>query len=243
MKRHPVPAIVLSLAILVALSTSARSQEPDQRAAGLLTLMAAAYSEAQSYADTSTAIYRNPDGSERLRVDFKIWFVRPAEFRIDASSKSPKSKVPRREVMWSSGAAARSWASDKPVSSKPEIKIIGSGMFGTYAYHIPTLLEESYGGVQRLHNLTSPAIVGEETVEGVKCYRIRGSWQGDAYEVWIGTVDNMVRKITAKYQDHLLEEIHRDISVNQQIPNEVFQFAPETEKMPAISTPTPAKRR
>jgi len=239
MKRLLLPAFVLFAVLLSARPVFAQDVVPDKRAQGLLALMAASYSEAQSYSDTSTAIYRNPDGSERLRVEFKTWFARPNEFRIDASSRTPKSKAPRREVMWTNGAAARAWASDKPVSSKPQVKIIGSGMFGTYAYHIPTLLEESYGGARRLHELESPVFVGAELVEDVHCYRIRGGWLGDEYEVWIGTADNLVRKITAKYADHLLEEIHREVAVNTEISKEVFRFAPEEEKLPA--TPRTAK--
>ena len=244
MTRFFAPAFALLL--IAALPVHAQAPEanptPDKRAAALLALMAHAYEEMDSYSDTSTAIYRNPDGSERLHVDFKIWFSRPNEFRIDASSKTPKSKAPRREVMWTNGTAARSWASDKAVTSSAKIKIIGSRMFGTYAYHIPTLLEESYGGAQRLHNMTAPAFVAEEEVDGVRCYRIRGTWMGDEYDVWLGTVDNLVRKITAKYRDHQLEEIHRDISVNQPIDKAVFRFAPEEEKLPA-PTAAPTKRK
>ena len=237
MKRSYLLAVVLSFAVLAALPIAAQAQEPDKRAEGLLALMAQSYADMQSYADTNTVIYRNPDGTQRLHVDFKIWYVRPNEFRLDASSRAPKSVVPRREVLWTNGAAARSWASDKPVTSAPKIKIIGSGMFGAYAYHVPTLLEESYGGALRLHNMSSPVFVGEEAVDGVQCYRIKGTWHGDAYELWLGTVDNLVRKITAKYSDHELEETHREISVNQDIPKEVFRFAPELEKLP--STPAP----
>jgi hypothetical protein len=246
MTRLFVSAFAFLIVVLTALPAHAQSADPgptpDKRAEGLLALMAQAYADAESYSDTSTAIYRNRDGSERLRVDFKIWFARPNEFRIDASSKAPTSKAPRREVMWTNGPAARSWASDKPVTSTAKIKIAGSGMFGAYAYHIPTLLEESYGGAQRLHNMTAPVYVGEEEVDGVRCYRIRGAWMGDQYEVWLGTVDNLVRKITAKYRDHQLEETHREISVNQPIAKEVFQFAPENEKLPAL-TPAPAQKK
>ena len=234
-----IPAFVLSLAFATALPMRAQAPGADQRAQALLALMAHTYAEAESYSDTSTAIYRNPDGSERLYVDFKIWFVRPNEFRIDASSKSPKSTAPRREVIWTNGAAARTWASDRPVTTAAKVKLIGSGMFGTYAYHIPTLLEESYGGAHRLHDLVSPVFVGEEMVEGVSCYRVRGTWHGDAYEIWLGTVDNLVRKITAKYRDHELEEIHREISLNSEIPKEVFRFAPEEEQLPA----TPGRKK
>jgi outer membrane lipoprotein-sorting protein len=242
--------IVLAAALPLPAQTPDPSPTPDKRAEGLLALMAQAYADMESYSDTSTAIYRNRDGSERLHVDFKIWFVRPNEFRIDASSKTATSKAPRREVMWTNGPAVRSWASDKAVTSSARVKLIGSGMFGTYAYHIPTLLEESYGGAQRLHNMTAPAFVAQEEVDGVHCYRIRGTWVGDEYEVWLGTVDNLVRKITAKYRDHQLEETHREISVNQPIDKEVFQFAPEEEKLPRpksspppTATPVATKRK
>ena len=249
MTRRFASAIALILIVAAVLPLHAQAPDagptPDKRAEGLLALMAQAYADMESYSDTSTAIYRNRDGSERLHVDFKIWFARPNEFRIDASSKTATSKAPRREVMWTNGPAVRSWASDKAVTSSAKVKIIGSGMFGTYAYHIPTLLEESYGGAQRLHNMTAPAFVAEEEVAGVRCYRIRGSWVGDEYEVWLGTADNLVRKITAKYRDHQLEETHRDISVNQPIDKEVFRFSPEEEKLPPPKsspppTPTPS---
>ena len=216
---------------------------PDKRAEALLALMVQTYADLQSYSDSSTAIYHNRDGSERLRVEFKTWYVRPNEFRIDASSRTPSSKVPRREVMWTNGTAARAWASDRAVKSTEKVKIIASGMFGTYAYHVPTLLDESYGGAQRLNNITSPTFVGEEVVDGISCYRIKGTWVGDPYEIWLGTVDNMVRKITAKYQDHQLEELHRDIAVNQDIPTEVFRFAPEQEKLPPPATAAPTKKK
>ena len=194
--------------------------------------MATAYAEAHSYSDTSVANYRNPDGSERLNVQFRIWFARPAHFRIDAQSTRPGGGTPRREVMWADGTTARSWASDKAVTSRPKVQIAGSGMFGTYAYHVPTLLEASYGGAKRLHEMRSAKLAGEENFEGTDCYRITGDWQGGLYELWIGKGDHLVRKLVAKYSDHDMEEIHRDISLNTAIPLELFRFAPEKEAPP-----------
>ena len=100
-------------------------------------------------------------------------------------------------------------------------------MFGTYAYHIPTLLEASYGAGRRLQDLTEPQIVGEEVFENVPCSRVRGYWEGDTYEVWLGKEDHLVHKIVAIYSDHELEEIHRAIALDQPIPKETFRFAPE----------------
>lgn len=229
-------AISIAAAGLLAASGRApvaHAQSDTPTAGTLLQKMATTYAEAHSYTDSSVANYRNPDGSERLAVEFKTWFARPAHFRIDAKSTSPGGGTPRREVMWSDGSTARSWASDKPVSSRPKVQLAGSGMFGAYAYHVPTLLEASYGGPKRLHDMVSPTLVGEENVEGVDCHRIRGQWQGGEYELWLGKADHLVRKLVAKYRDHEMEEIHRDVALNTAVSLEVFRFAPETEAAPA----------
>lgn len=222
---------VLLVTILLTLPKSARSQPPPT-AGSILQEMAATYAAAQSYSDTSVAKYRNPDGTDRLGVDFRIWFARPSSFRIDALSKSPSGTTPRREVIWSEGAVTRAWATDRPVRNLAKVQIAGSGMFGTYAYHLPTLLEANYGGESRLNTLSQPTLAGEERFEDVDCYRIRGGWDGDPYEVWVGKADHLLRKIVAKYKDHELEEIHRNIAVNQPIPKEIFRFVPENETLP-----------
>jgi len=210
----------------------AHAQTDTPTAGALLQKMASTYAEAHSYTDNSVANYRNPDGSERLAVEFKTWFARPAHFRIDAKSTRPGGGTPRREVMWSDGSMARSWASDKPVSSRPKVQLAGSGMFGTYAYHVPTLLDASFGGTKRLHDMTSAELAGEENFEGTDCYRIRGEFQGSPYELWLGKADHVVRKLIAKYRDHEMEEIHREINLNSAISLKVFRFAPELEAVP-----------
>ena len=213
-------------------------------AQSLLQQMERAYAAAQTYSDNSVALYRNPDGSERSKVDFKIWFARPASFRVDAQSTRPEGGPPRREVMWTDGEKARAWALGKPVVNLDRIQIAGSRMFGTYAYHVPTLLEASYGGKKRLHELGSPSLAGEETVDGVDCYRIRGDFHGDPYELWLGKSDRLVRKLVATYAGNQMEEIHREVAVNAAIPPDVFKFAPENEPLPppAEKEPTPAKK-
>jgi len=209
-----------------------RAQAEAPTAEALMQRMAAAYAEAHSYSDTSVANYRNLDGSERLTVQFRTWFARPAHFRLDATSTRAGGGTPRREVMWSDGKMTRSWASDKPVTNRPKVQFVGSGMFGTYAYHVPTLLDASFGGTKRLHEMTAPTLAGDENFEGTDCYRIRGEFQGSPYEVWLGKADHLVRKLVAKYADHEMEEIHRDVVLNSAVSLEVFHFAPELEAAP-----------
>src|SRR4051794_28526080 len=168
--------LFLSL-VAVALDSGAlesRAQGEPKTPEALLQGMAAAYGAVQSYADNDEAIYRNPDGSERLRVTYRIWLARPGHFRIDAEAKAPASDKRKREVLWTEGAATRTWATDTPVSTHPKVQLVGSRMFGTYAYHVPTLLDESYGARRRLNDLQAPVLVGEEPFEGVDCYRIKG---------------------------------------------------------------------
>lgn len=229
MKRHSLSLAVLAAVILVGgrLALLAQSEAPSAQA--LLDQMEKTYAALNSYSDTTFARYRNPDGARGARAQCKVWFVRPGFFRIDGESRRQEGSPSKREVMWSDGKMARSWSTATAVTIREKVQLAGSKMFGTYAYHIPTLLEASYAGPQRLHQLDAPAMNGEETVDGVDCYRIKGEWQGDPYEIWLGKADSLVRKIAANYKGYELEELHRSIVVDEAIPTEVFQFAPENE--------------
>lgn len=218
--------------------------EGEGAAASVLKRMEAAYGALRSYSDVSEVKYRNPDGTDLSSVEFKLWFVRPSRFRADAQTTRAEGGPPKREVLWTDGENARSWASGKPVVNLPKIQIAGSGMFGTYAYHIPTLLEPAYAGRKRLHELGSPSLVSEQALDGVDCYQIRGEFFSDPYEVWIGKADLLVRKIVATYKGNQMEEIHRNVEANPTIPNDVFKFAPENEAVPppATRSPEPTKK-
>ena len=227
-------------AVVVACAPSVPAQSEAPTAEAILLQMESTYASARSYLDNSTAQFRNPDGSEGTRVEFKLWFSRPKFFRIDASTRRTPDAKPVREVMWFDGEMARMWSTTSPVVTRTKIQLAGSKMFGTYAYHVPTLLEGSYAGPRRLHQLGSPTLAGEEAVDGTDCYHISGEWQGDPYEVWIGKEDHLVRKIVANYKGYVMEELHRDITTNQPMDMTVFRFAPEEEMGPAKkATPPP----
>jgi outer membrane lipoprotein-sorting protein len=218
------------LLLVLAIPASAlRAQSDTPTAESILQQMEATYAAARSYRDTSSAQFRNPDGSEGPRVEFKLWFSRPKFFRIDASTRRGTETTPVREVMWFDGEMARMWSTTSPVVARTKIQLAGSKMFGTYAYHVPTLLEASYAGPRRLHELGGATLVGEEAIDGVDCHHVRGEWQGDPYQIWIGKADHLVRKVVADYKGYIMEEIHRDITVNQPMDMSAFRFAPEEE--------------
>ena len=220
----------------LASALAARAQEP---ADAILEQMERTYAAMHSYSDTSTVSFRNPDNNPGAQVEFKIWFARPRFFRIDATTHAAPDASPKREVMWFDGEMARMWSTTSPVLTRSNVQLAGSKMFGTYAYHIPTLLEASFGGPQRLHQLTSPELVGDEAVDEVECDHVRGKWLSDSYDVWIGKSDHLVRKIVANYSGYVMEETHREIKVDEPIDPGVFRFAPEEEGGAKKATPPP----
>ncbi len=206
-------------------------------AEAVLRKMAEKYASLNSYSDTTTVHYRNPDGTDGASAQGNIWFQRPSLLRIDATSQPAPSAPVKREVIWSNGKSARSWTSESAVALLNKIQLAGSKMFGTYAYHIPTLLEPAFGGAKRLSDLDSPSLAANETIDGVECLHVRGNWLGDSYEVWLGKDDYIVRKIAAIYSGYGMEESHHDIALDQPIPLRTFQFEPERDV-----TPPPKKK-
>ncbi|MDQ6861226.1 MAG: DUF2092 domain-containing protein [Verrucomicrobiota bacterium] len=226
--------------LLLLIPSLLRGEEGSPPAETVLQEMEQTYRALRSYADTSAVAFRNPDETEGARVEFKIWFTRPHFFRLDATTHSTPEAKPLREVMWFDGQAARMWSTTMPVVTRSKIQLAGSKMFGSYAYHIPTLLEPSYAGPKRLNELTSPTLLEDEQVDGTDCYHVRGEWLSDPYELWIGKGDHLVRKILASYHGYLMEETHRELKPNLPIDPATFRFAPEEEMGPAKKgTPPP----
>ena len=142
-----------------------------------------------------------------------------------------RMRQPKREVMWCDGKTTRAWSTESAVKTLSKIQLAGSKMFGTYAYHVPTLLQPSYAGPRRLNSLDKPVLAEEEAIDGVECLHVRGEWLRDPYEVWLGKDDSVVRKITAIYRGYGMEELHHNIAINPTIPIETFQFEPEKDNI------------
>ncbi|MGZ5563623.1 MAG: DUF2092 domain-containing protein [Chthoniobacterales bacterium] len=220
------------LALLCLSARLAWAQDDTSAAEAVLRQMAAKYAALKSYSDTTTVHFRNPDGAAGASAECKIWFERPVWFRIDGQSRRAPDAPSKREVLWCDGKTARSWSTASAVTTLNRIQLAGSKMFGTYAYHIPTLLQEAYAGPRRLNQLETPTLANNETVDGVECLHVRGTWSGDSYEVWLGKGDFIVRKITAIYSGYGMEELHHEIVIDQSIPMKIFQFEPEKEAAP-----------
>ena len=70
---------------------------------------------------------------------------------------------------------------------------------------------------------------------------MHGDFHHDPYDIWIGKEDHLIRKLVANYSGNVMEEVHREIVVNQPIDMKVFRFAPEEEigAAPKKATPPP----
>jgi len=130
-------------------------------------------------------------------------------------------------LIWSDGITA--WASYSFHGNKPEptrdLGLLTAGATGVSwgtAHTIPRLLTDEIRGV-RLDELHSLRIVDDESVNGVGCFVLVGSYStGGECKVWVGRTDYLIRRIEERTQTMTREEVRRQIVVNQDIPDSRF---------------------
>jgi hypothetical protein len=185
----------------------------------LLRDMLTAYEKVTTYSDTGMLITtKYSEKPLTITSQLKTWFARPHYFRLEVLR--PPDRV---TVAWSDGETHRVWESNPGVV---ETVPLGKVLWGMNQYDIPSLLEPRLSGPLRLHQLSSPAMLPKESVEGVECFHLKGTLRGDSCEVWIATSDRLVRKIKYWWQDYIFEEVHHDIVVDGEIPPKTFDFRP-----------------
>ena len=73
------------------------------------------------------------------------------------------------------------------------------------------------------HLVSGSTVVAEESIDEVPCYRIRALHPGlGECEIWIGVIDNLLRKLRFKTPSFTTEEVHRTIEMNKNIPEKDF---------------------
>jgi hypothetical protein len=73
-------------------------------------------------------------------------------------------------------------------------------------------------------DLRSSTVAGIENIESAPCYHVVGEAPNvGQVHVWIGTGDGLIRKVQMRLAGFLQEEIHRDIHVNEEIPQTKFE--------------------
>jgi outer membrane lipoprotein-sorting protein len=207
----------------------------------ILKKTAARYATYSSYSDVGVVIttYDEATAGRIEKQPFRLFFSRPNKFLVEWLDYYLQ-KDGRKNVVWSDGKAAFAYWEPDTFEKKQNLEMgiaAATGVSSGAAYTIPRLLIPEIEG-WALNDLKKPTLVGEEVFEGELCYRIKGfDSGGDPNEVWIGKRDSLVRKVTTHSSfeafSTVQEEIHRNIRVNQPIPNDTFDFKPPI----ALSSP------
>jgi hypothetical protein len=208
------------------------AQAPDSVAESLLHRMAGAYALLNSYSDSGVVYHYNHGTRDPDSTRFRIFFVRPDLFRFEMTNNVGSPYFPEDyKVLLSDASQSRSWWQSNPQITTNSDVISGIGGFtgisSRSVHNIPSLLQTNFGWQEVLDELSSPRLLGHEPVNGTDCYHLQGVGRGDRqFEVWIGKTDYLVRKVRTNYPEFFDEEIHDEITINQKISSETFNFTP-----------------
>lgn len=210
-----------------------QSAAPPWTAESLLKEVIGKYRAARSFNDTGTFA----DGGlspkhETRRGSFEICFAQPASLKFDCQTTFVS--IPVHVVWWSDERANHVWWS----LSKRLETLAGDDLYrtrweiGTPAYAIPALLHQRYADQHFPHidGLPPLMMVPDEIIDGTECYHLtlkNGAAMSDqAYDLWIGKSDLLIRKFAWRYEAGWHEEVHRNIQMNVDLPDETFRVAP-----------------
>lgn len=226
-----IPAILSFLIALQAatnVSDTSMRLRPELSATEVMKHVVDTYQSLSTYSDRGTSITKlSPDGPV-YTVKFETLFKRQNKLRFAWTleySGIPAYK--RSNVIWSDGESV--WASYSSRGGKPERKIslevAVAGAIGASwaaAHRITSLLSEEVGGV-RLDQLQGLMIVGNDTVDGVRCTVVSGYLKsGTERKLWIDSKDYLIRRIAERSDSTTVEQLHTQILVNQDIANSRF---------------------
>jgi hypothetical protein len=228
--RRPKRFIVLAAAGLALLicNSGARGQSKDIPPQVIVQMMAARYETVSSYQDSGVVETVSADLPTTRSTDifFKTYFTRPLKLRFEWMSYSPFSS-PERNVVWSDGAKAFGFYSFQPekIDEDEDVSMALAGATGVSrgaAHTVPELMLKDVGGFSLL-DLKKISSQGEERFEGADCYVLEGYHHtGEAWRLWIGKKDLLLRKLRTKSGSNFSEEIHRDIKIEAAIPEATY---------------------
>jgi outer membrane lipoprotein-sorting protein len=191
-------------------------------------------------------------------VSFKTYFVRPRKFRFEWKNSFLKMSREaaiwtegKRVYSWTpamsrdDGSYSLSGGRDLRFKLE-EARRPSAGA----AFIIPSLLMPKDVGylpfANMVNSMTELSLLGEEQSEGETCYVIKGKMYGTPWMLWVGKNSHLLRKKRTLYsvggsfdetvetgkrsgETFMAEEIHRDIKINMQIPENVFRYKPKLQ--------------
>lgn len=202
--------------------------QTDQLAQQVLANIVAAYSSVSTYRDKGAAIVHLTDVDVSYRLEFETLFKRPNKLRFEWTQTY--SRVPghkQKGVIWYDGVTAWSRYSVRgnKVMRKRDLEVLVAGATGASwgtAHRVSALLCDDVRGT-RLDDLRSVRIVGSDSVDGIECTVLHGEIpSGGERKIWVSKRDNLIHRIEERYGNVKLEEVLREIFVNEDIEDSRF---------------------
>ena len=190
--------------------------------------------------------------ADGVLVSFKTYFARPRLFRFEwRSSSIPAS---REAAVWSDGKKDYRWMPEVFPKSDRFMLYDGAPLrfnvddalksSSGAIFFIPSLLMEDIAPIpfgELLEHMTELSLLPEERIDGEACYVIGGRISAAPWTLWVGKETHLLRKTRTLYtsasfhetlkkglvKSYTAEEIHRDIKIDEKIPEETFRHKPQ----------------
>jgi hypothetical protein len=199
------------------------------------------------------ARFVNVSSGGEILVSFKTYFARPRMLRFEwKSSHMPTS---REAAIWSDGRTDFSWLPNRGLKDGSFTLDDGADLrfnvgeaqrlSGGAVFFVPSLLIKDLDYVpfgEMVSSMTDLSLVKDEQVDGELCHVISGKIYGTPWVLWVGKDSRLLRKTRTLYTSasfhetlekkgrvklSIAEEVHRDIKVNEKIPEAVFRYRPQ----------------
>jgi hypothetical protein len=224
-----------------------RSTMPEIDATEVLGRMAAVYASARTYTDRGsvTTTFIHPGKRRINRLPFRTAFERPHRFRYEFTDES----LGHRLVIWQETPPAKMfWTVEGRVETHELLMALAraTGISGGSAMTIPRLLiPELAEGSRGVTDLEDALQIGQELIEDIPCFLIRGRLNSSTVTVSLGVDDLLVRRIFQRHhfgpEEHAqaLASLPEDLRVTAQQNNALTEdFDTETETLYSPSKDT-----
>lgn len=217
---------------------AAIANQSDLRAHQIIKKMGDIYRSCSSYQDSGLVQKIPSDPSDKFNIQkkFRTYFVRPDLFRFEWEEEIHSTQKTYFYAVCKNGEETYTFSSlsgKKRKENNLEQAIsantgVSSGGIRTVPF---MLIKQERSSI--LNGLVNENLIGEESLDGVRCYVLKAEHEksGKEIELWIGKNDLLLRKLIRKFSsEDYWEELHKNIKLDHNIPKEIFNFKLPVEK-------------
>lgn len=224
-----VRVLLIAAASILAVGPAKTPAQPT--AQQIIQRMGQTYASCKSYRDTGTvtSVYHEPqvEGMQSV-THFQTAFARPDRFRFGYSTSREAGVLSDRMIVWTSKGKVHTWWNVEPkVTTEESLSMAIAGATGVSsgsAHTVPRLLMPNKVSGWPLTELSSPKLVGTESVGGTICYKIESNGARQSTTAWIAKQSYLITKIVEKPKKlKVVETTVYQAKLNVKIPDSAFK--------------------